>query len=454
VPEPSLVLTYTINVSFTSYAAGYLSTARKRFQGIFLGWWTVAITCVLTAINQGLLNQGFTLYVLPLQDEFHWSKAMVSSGYSLNNIETGLLDPVGGWLTDRFGPRRVVAIGVLILGAGFIILSSVHSIPMFYCAFLVMAAGASLSGFLPLSVAVLKWFVRKRGLALGIAQAGGGLAGLIVPLVAWSITTHGWRLTALVSAFIIWGIGIPLSMLLKQAPEKYGLLPDGDKPSVVQEKQTDTSSEITAQIDAESFTVREALKTRAFWFIGIGHSLAVFGVSAVSLHLAPHLVLKLGLSLQAAGAVAASLLVTSVVSRILGGYLGDRFNKRVLLVSATLAHVVGLLILAFATNLFQVALFVLIHGMAWGIRGTVQSAIRADYFGRKSIGLILGLGSIIVAVSNVSAPIFAGWLADVRGNYTLAFTITAIVTAAGAFFFGFASKPTRKPRISPGQTSA
>jgi MFS family permease len=433
-----------------SSAAGSIGNVRKRIKSVFLGWWTVVATCVMTAVNQGLLNQGFTVYFLPLQAEFGWSKAIISSGYGLNNVETGLMDPIGGWLTDRFGPRRVVTVGLVLLGAGFILLSMVHSLTLFYCAFLVMAAGSSLSGFLPLSVSVLNWFVKKRGLALGIAQAGGGLAGLVVPLVALAVTTHGWRFAAIVSAFVIWGIGFPMSMLLRQRPEKYGLRPDGDPVEPPGEKaqvQENSPVQVSAEDDG-SFTVREALRTKSFWFIGIGHSLAVFSVSAVSLHLVPHLVQRLGMSLQAAGSIVALLLIVSVVSRILGGHLADRMDKRVLLVGSMAGHVIGLLFLAYATNLFQVMMFVLFHGMAWGIRGTVQATIRAEYFGRKSIGLILGLGSIIVAVSNVSAPIFAGWLADIRGDYTLAFPISAGVTAVGSLFFGFANRPVRKMRVS------
>jgi sugar phosphate permease len=434
----------------SSAVTGSLGAIRNRFKAVFIGWWIVVATCVMTAVSQGLLNQGFTVYFLPLQAEFGWSKALISTGYALNNVETGFMDPIGGWLTDKFGPRRVVTVGLVLLGAGFILLSRVHSLSLFYCAFLVMAGGASLSGFLPLSVSVLNWFVKKRGLALGIAQAGGGLAGLVVPMVAWAVATQGWRFAALVSAFVVWGIGFPMSALLRQNPEKYGLLPDGDPPrrSVQQVQPAESAKVPEAPVDEGSFTVKEALKTRSFWFIGIGHSLAVFSVSAVSLHLAPHLVQKLGMSLQGAGSIVAALLIISVVSRILGGHLADRINMRVLLVASMAGHVIGLLFLAYAANLFQVFMFVLFHGMAWGVRGTVQATIRAEYFGRRSIGLILGLGSIIVAVSNVSAPIFVGWLADIQGNYTLGFTIAAGVTAVGSLFFGLAGRPAHPQRLS------
>ncbi|MFC1899776.1 MFS transporter [Chloroflexota bacterium] len=167
------------------------STVRKQVRGIFYGWWIVLSCCVLQLMRVGLLNQGFTVYFLPLEAEFGWSRALLSSGYSLTHVETGILGPLEGWLTDRFGSRIIVIVGLVFLGAGFVLLSMVHSIVAYYVAFIVIAAGSSLSGFLPLQVAILNWFIRKRSLALGIAMAGAGLAGIIVPILAWSLTTYG-----------------------------------------------------------------------------------------------------------------------------------------------------------------------------------------------------------------------------------------------------------------------
>ena len=418
----------------------------RRLKGVFFGWWVVASACVIQALNQGLLSQGFTVYFLPLQGEFGWSRTLLSSGYSLSHVETGILGPLEGWLTDRFGPRRVVLLGIVLFGAGFILLSRIHSITAFFAAFLLLSAGASLGGFLPLSVAVLNWFVRKRTLALGLAMAGSGLAGVIVPLVAWGVTTQGWRTTALASGLIIWIIGIPMALLLRHRPEKYGYLPDGDRPASTNGKEQEHQEPAAAVLADDSFSAKEALKTRAFWLIAAGHASAVLTVSAVSLHIAPHLVQQLGMSLEAAGTMISITLIISVVGRVIGGYLADRVNKRLILVISMVLHTVGLLMLAYAASIAQVILFAIFHGLAWGARAPTQNAIRAEYFGRKSIGLILGLGSVVVTLASVSAPIFAGWLADMRGDYRLAFTILAILTALGSLFFAFAGKPVRSSR--------
>ena len=424
-----------------------LTVTRRRIQGVFSGWWIVLSAFVIQLLHQGLLNQGFTIYFLPLQAEFGWSRALLASGYSLTHVETGVLGPLEGWLADRFGPRPVVVIGVVLLGTGLILLSMIHSIVAFFTAFLLISAGSSLCGFLPLTVAVFNWFVRKRSLALGIAMAGSGLGGVIVPLVAWSVTTQGWRTTALASGLTIWLIGIPMALLLRRKPEQYGYLPDGDRPASskgrLPEHLDAKAPPNTAQAE-DSFSTIEALRTRAFWLIAAGHASAVLTVSAVSLHLAPHLVQQLAISLEAAGSIVALLLIVSIVGRVVGGFLADRTNKRVLLVICMLSHTIGLLMFAYASSMAQVFLFALFHGMAWGARVPTQNAIRAEYFGRKSIGLILGLANILSTTASVSAPIFAGWLADLRGDYRLAFTILAIFTTFGSLFFAFASKPVRK----------
>jgi MFS family permease len=137
----------------------------------------------------------------------------------------------------------------------------------------------------------------------------------------------------------------------------------------------------------------------------------------------------------------------SVVGRIVGGFLADRSNKRVVLVASMLSHAFGLVMLAYASSIVQVFLFAIFHGLAWGARAPTQNAIRAEYFGRKSIGLILGLGTVVVTLASVSAPIFAGWLADLRGDYRLAFTILAVLTALGSLFFAFARRPVRRSKV-------
>jgi len=425
-------------------------STKQRMGKVFYGWWVVASGFALQAINGGLLFHGFTLYFIPLQEEFGWSRALVATGFSVTRTESALLGPLEGWAIDKFGPRIIVVVGIVLFGAGFIVFAATNSVLHYFLAFMLLALGSSLGGFLAISATVTNWFAKKRALAMGVAMTGMGMGGLLVPALAWSITTYGWRTTAVVSGVLTWVLGIPAALLLRHKPEPYGFFPDGATespyagPSAAAGGESNGSA---APSTADDFTVKEALKTPAFWLISGGHAFALLVVGAVSLHQVPHMVQQMHLSLSQAAIVVAFLMVMTIVGQLGGGAIGDRVNKKVLLVSCMLGHAAGLLSLAYATSVVHLGLFVVLHGLAWGARGPLMQSLRADYFGRSSFATIMGFSSSIVTVAMIISPIFAGWLADLQGgSYTMAFTILAVLVALGSFFFYFSNKPEHKPR--------
>lgn len=453
------VLAWTGNqsgfVGVVSMLSLFLGT-RRRVQRVFYGWWIVAAGFALQVLHGGLLFHGFTVYFVPLQAEFGWTRALLSSGFSLTRLESGILGPLQGWAVDRLGPRRIVIVGILIFGGGFVLFGGIQSIFMFFVAFVLMALGSSLGGFLAVSATVTNWFARKRATAMGIAMTGMGVGGLLVPGLAWSMTTFGWRPTAVASGLIIWLVGIPAALLLRHKPEQYGYLPDGAQASPIVERAqrsaVATAHREEAATPEHGFTAREALRTPAFWLLSGGHASALLVVSSVSIHQVPHMVQQMQLSLEAAGGVVAYLMVMTVAGQIAGGYVADRVNKRALLVACMLGHASGLLFLAYATTVVHLVMFGTLHGLAWGIRGPTIQSLRADFFGRGSFGTILGFSSLVIMMGMMVAPIFAGWLADLRGDYRLAFTILALLTALGSVFFLFARKPV--PRTLRGAAEA
>ena len=199
---------------------------------------------------------------------------------------------------------------------------------------------------------------------------------------------------------------------------------------------------LTTRVEQQFLTLRQALRTPAFWFISLGHASALLVVSAVTVHLILHLTENLGYSIRTAGLVVALMTASQVVGMLAGGYLGDRISKRVIVVTAMASHATGLLLLAYASHFWMVGLFALLHGGAWGARGPLMQAIRADYFGRRSFGTIMGFSSLIVMVGTTVGPIVAGVLADRTGSYESGFTILAIAAAAGSIFFILARQPT------------
>jgi sugar phosphate permease len=405
---------------------------------LFYGWWMVGAAVGLQFLQAGMVTQAFGAYLAVLSEEQGWSKTALSGAAALQQMEVALLGPVLGWLIDRFGPKVFVRCGVFVFGIGLCLLSQVHTLPTFYGAFIVIALGSSLCGFFPLNVALIHWFERKRARALSAMSFGLAMGGIMVPLVAQSITSFGWRSTAFASGLLAIAIGLPLAFVIRNRPHEHGEFVDGveEKPEVSQ----GTASE---QRQTRDFTAREALRTQAFWLISLGHGFALFAVHAVSVHAITHLKQHLGYSVAAASLVISLVTACQILGVLLGWVIGDRYRKRLIAAGCMLAHGVGLLLLTYAVSLPMVIAFAVLHGTAWGLRGPFMQAIRADYFGPSAIGMILGLSFMIIVIGQVGGPIIPGIFADLTGDYRLGFTIIAVLAGLGSGFFVLAKKPKR-----------
>ena len=404
---------------------------------VFYGWWIVGVSVVIQALIAAFFMQAYASYAVIFEREFDWSKTMLSLAFAMARVEGGMLGPPEGWAIDRFGPRAVARVGLVLLAFGLLLFSQINALPLFFAAFLLMSLGASLGGFLPLSVAVVNWFERRRAAALGVMQIGFAAGGVLAPLVAWGMVTFGWRETAFASGVLIAVIGLPLTQLVRHRPQDHGLRPDGASAEEAKRRAAAASD----GGDAPAFTAREAMRTRAFWLISVGHASALLVVGAVMVHLVLHLTGSMGYSLVQANFVFQLLAVMQIAGQLGGGYLGDHVSKRALLIGCMAGHALGILLLAFASALWMVIAFTVLHGLAWGTRGPVVMAIRADYFGTASFGTIMGFSALIMTVGMVVGPLLAGFLADRTGSYEAGFTILAAAAMLGSVAFLFATKP-------------
>ena len=400
---------------------------------VFYGWRMVAAGAGIQFLQAGLLHQAFGAYFAVLADEFGWSKTALSGAAALQPMEAALLGPLLGWFIDRFGSQGMIRIGIVTFGLGFILLSRIESITGFYTAFVVIALGSSMCGFFPLNVAVIRWFERRRARALSVVGLGLALGGMFVPVVAWGMQTYGWRTTALASGIGAIFIGWPLARVFRGRPEDMGETIDGLPPSAPPAPGVDL-----AQRD---FSLGEALRTRAFWFLSLGHGFALMIVYTISVHAITHMKDSLGYSLAQASLVITVMTLSQVGGVMLGWVLGDRFDKRRIAAACMLMHCGGLLLLTYATSTTMLLAFAVVHGVGWGLRGPMMQALRADYFGRRAIGMILGVSSMVIVVGQIGGPILAAVLADLTGNYRSGFTILAALVGTGSLFFLFAKPP-------------
>ncbi|HCB37574.1 MAG TPA: hypothetical protein DEP66_05105, partial [Acidimicrobiaceae bacterium] len=395
---------------------------------------------LIQGLQSAVVLQSAGSYLVVLERDFGWSKSLLSAAYSMNRAESALLGPLQGWLLDKHGPRRVARVGALMMCVGFLGFSQIQEAWQFFVVFLVISVGAGFGGYLTVTLAIVRWFLRRRARALSTGAMGFALGGACVPLVVWCISTFGWRWTAagsgLVSGVALWF----LAGVLEGGPDDFGQAIDGE-PAEEPDGAPARPRALAEGVGDIHFTASEALRTKAFWMISLGHMSALFVVGAVLAHVALYLTSERGYSLQQASWVAAALTLMQLLGMVVGAWLGDRVNKRLIASLAMFGHAAGLTLLAAASNVGYVIAFVVLHGLAWGARGPLMQALRADYFGTSSFGSIMGFSSLIVMLGTVLGPLTAGLLADATGSYRTGFLILAAATLSGTSFFVLATPP-------------
>jgi MFS family permease len=341
----------------------------------------------------------------------------------------------------------MATIGVSIMGLGLVLFGLTNSMFMYYVANIVIALGTGFQGLLVMSVAVNNWFRRKRTIAQAVMLLGFSMAGLVgVPALIFLQNLSGWQMSAVWSGVFIWVTGLPCTMLLRTKPEPYGLLPDGASP-VETRVGAGASRHSAPEYD---FGLREAIRTRAFWMLAVGWAIGNLGMGAGQTHLYLHLEQgAAGLTHTMAGYVWSVASLANIPARLLGGFLGDRLPKNILLGIATLLMAVSTYVLAIASSEEMAFTYAILYGLGWGMRTPIMNALQADYFGRKSLGKIVGWLQSLSLPITISAPILIGYMADIQGTYRWAFTITALVSIPGALLIFLATRP--KPRIAAQQ---
>ena len=428
-----------------------------RRPNIYYGWYIVFATGFVMTIATVPLFHAMTLWAVALENQFGWPRGQLSLALTLTRIEGGLMGPIEGYLTDKLGGRKMVLIGFIILGLGFLIFWQMDAgywpvapLYVFYLAYMVMAAGQGMGSWVPMMTTINNWFSRRMASAMGWANfmsRGGAL--IVIPLIDLGIngsfgvpfTNHtlnigraiGWESVALIIAILILAVAFPLSYLIRNRPEDMGLQAEGTNTP----QQTRRGA--AAQAQPQGLTAQQAVRTPAFWLIAVGHGMTSMIILAIFTHLG--LLLKdVGLQ-EYAGTVVILYTIMSMFAQPLGGYIGDRFPKRIGLFVFTTIQASAVVLLTFSSELWMFYAFAVIFGVGFGGRNPLTTSIRGEYFGRGNFGKILGISTIPMnGLLLISSP-FAGYMYDWLGTYTIAFLVLAAFNYAGGVCFLFAKRP-------------
>ncbi|MCI0820897.1 MAG: MFS transporter, partial [Chloroflexi bacterium] len=407
------------------------------FRRTFYGWAIVGASFAAVFGEVPAFGPILGVFIEPIERELGWSRATISTAFMIGSATGALASVVVGRLVDRHGPRVVVAAGGLLIAGALLGLSTVQE-PWQFWAYFGLARASAIAGVeLGTSVAIAKWFVRKRGRALGLKAVGQRLGQAVMPLGIFAVMTAAdWRaayvvLAGLAAVLIV----LPSALLLRRRPEDHGLLPDGAaRQGRGAEGTADPSGEV-------SWTLAEARRTRSFWLIAVFLSLTPFVQGAVNLHMVVNFHDK-GLAPALAVSIASIFAATSALSILPIGFLLERVHVRYAGMVQALLVLASMLILLVADTYPMAVAFAVVFGVGAGMRNLVEVMLLANYFGRESLGAIKGFTAPLRAISPIG-PVLAGFLRDTTGTYTVAFVIFAGVAVAMFVLMVFATPPKR-----------
>ena len=406
-------------------------------RGFYWGWYVVLGAFLILGINYGA-RYSFGIFVKPMALEYHWSRSVISAGMSILILTYGIGGIFSGRLVDRIAPRRLITAGAAMMAIGLFLTPFVHEPWQFYIAYgLFGGFGAACFGVVVCNSSVGKWFIRKRGMAIGAASIGIGAATMVLaPLAGWVVKVYGWRVGFLGLGGIVLVVGVGLSQWFmgKTRPEDYGLLPDGGGGT---ERGGDPTSDGGPRLGP---SLGQVLRDSRFWILAVCYSLAVMAEMSVMVHQIPY-----ALDQDIDPVVAASSLgmigLASVLGRFFFGWLSDRIRDAKSAAAIGLFFMAaGIIVLLKADTVTLLFGSALLFGFGYGSMAPMIPYLVADRFGRHILGTAYGMLTFFMTVGGSIGPIITGYAYDVSGSYTSAWLLNLTLLLMATFLI-LALKP-------------
>lgn len=392
---------------------------------IYYGWWIVLASFITAFYVAGTIFYGFTAFIEPLANEFGWSYTQISLAASLRGLEMGLLAPFVGILVDRFGSRKLLLSGSLVLGFGIILLGFTQSLAMFYGAFILIAFGAGGCTSVVTMTAVANWFDKNVGKAMGVTVSGFGASGLIIPLIVWMIAVFGWRMTLIILGIGMWIIGVPAAFVMRNKPENaadVSIMEKADKRNDLSQRQSDD----------KRFKYTEILKKKSFLFVNLAEVIRLMALMAVVTHIMPYLS-TMDISRRSSGLIAAGIPLLSIAGRFGFGWLGDIFEKKYVMAISFSLMALGMLALCYIKLTGMIYIFLFFFSNGFGGIATLRGALLREYYGKNNFGKYLGIMMGFGACGGIIGPTTAGWVFDLTGSYYFVWLVLSALVGLAIF---------------------
>jgi MFS family permease len=389
---------------------------------MYYGWPMLFAVAVAQITSWGVLYYAFTVFLEPMRSEFGWSIASLTGAFSLALLVSGIAAiPVGRWL-DRYGPRLLMTVGSVVATLLVIAWATVDSLVIFYLIWVGIGLTMSVTLYEPAFVIVARWFHRLRSRALTMLTFVAGFASVIyIPLAGWLVTSYDWRTALWIMAGLM-AIGtIPIhAFVLRKSPEDIGEVPDGRQ--VASLAREDNGGPVR---DRPALSLRDALGHSMFWWTGIAFVLANFATLAIFVHLVPFLIRE-GFSAGFAASMAGIAGIMALPGRLLFTPLGEYIKRQYVAALIFGLIALGITVLLLLDSRAGVIIFVMLFGMSFGAITPARAAIIADLYGSTNYGAISGALATGITFARAAAPVTAGVIVTLTGNYTAVFVMLLV----------------------------